>query len=116
MAGPGRLKMMRPSRNHTLVIIGSLFFAMFVYAALAQSYPNKPIRVIFPFPAGGPSDILGRALGQKLSEQLGANVVADNRPGAGGNLGNALVAKSQPDGYTILLTSTSMAIGASLYP
>ena len=84
-------------------------------AALAATYPDKPIRLVLPFPAGGPSDILGRALGQKLSEQLGENVVPDNRPGAGGNLGLSLAAKAPPDGYTIVVSSPTIAISPSLY-
>ena len=84
-------------------------------SALAQTYPVKPIRMIVSFPAGGPSDVLGRALMLKLAEQLGQNIVPDNRVGAGGNLGIALAAKSAPDGYTILITSPTIAISPSLY-
>ena len=86
-------------------------------AAHAQlpAYPAKPVRLILPFPPGGPSDILGRALSQKLTEQLGQQVLSDNRPGAGGNLGMEVAAKSPPDGYTVVLTSPTMAISPSLY-
>jgi len=84
-------------------------------AASAQSYPAKPIRLILPFPPGAPNDMVGRALGQKLSEQLGANVVPDNRPGAGGNVGIGSAAKSPPDGYTIVLATPGIAISPSLY-
>src|SRR3954468_19175354 len=80
-----------------------------------QAYPTKPIRLILPFPPGGPSDILGRALSQKLSEQLGQQVIADNRPGAGGNLGLELTAKAPPDGYTLVLSSPLVALSPSLY-
>ena len=66
-----------------------------------QNYPVKSIRLIVPFPAGASSDVVGRMLGQKISERLGEQVVADNRAGAGGNLGIGIVAKSAPDGYTI---------------
>ena len=83
--------------------------------AQAQAYPSKPIRLVLPFPAGGPTDIVGRILGQKLSEALGQPVVQDNRPGAGGNLGADQVAKSPPDGYTLLLSSPSISISPSLY-
>lgn len=122
---------MRLLRSRSCVIIGSLFFALFCGAALAQAsatgsepalssskgqaYPSKPIRLILPFPAGTPNDTVGRALGQKLSEQLGENVVPDNRPGAGGNLGIAVAAKSPPDGYTLLLATPAIAISPSLY-
>lgn len=97
------------------MFIAPLSFVLFCGAAFAQAYPAKPLRLILPFPPGGPSDILGRALAQKLSEQLGQNVVPDNRPGAGGNLGAELTAKSPHDGYTLLLSSPSIAISPSLY-
>lgn len=83
--------------------------------ASAQTYPAKPIRFVLPFPAGGPTDLLGRIVGQKLSEQMGQPVVADNRPGAGGNLGAEFASKQQPDGYTIVLGSPALAISANLY-
>jgi len=81
----------------------------------AQAYPSKPIRLILPFPPGGPTDMLGRALAQKLGEQMGQTVVADNRPGAGGNLGIDAAAKSAPDGYTVTLVSSVLSIAPSLY-
>ena len=83
--------------------------------ALAQVYPVTPIRLIFPFPPGGPTDLLGRAVAQKLSDQMGQPVVADTRPGAGGNLGLELAAKALPDGYTLVLSSPLVAISPSLY-
>ncbi len=81
----------------------------------AQTYPVRPLRFILPFPPGGPTDLLGRAVGQKLSEQIGQPVVPENRGGAGGNLGLDLAAKAPPDGYTIVLSSPVIAIGPSLY-
>lgn len=84
-------------------------------AADAQSYPAKPVRLILPFPPGGPSDILGRALSQKISEQWGQQMITDNRPGAGGNLGLELTAKAPPDGYTLVLSSPLISISPSLY-
>lgn len=78
-------------------------------------YPAKTVRMILPFAPGGPSDIIGRALAQKLTEQIGQPVVVDNRPGAGGNLGMEVGAKAPADGYTITLTSPTMAISPSLY-
>jgi tripartite-type tricarboxylate transporter receptor subunit TctC len=84
-------------------------------AAAADAFPSRAIRLILPFPAGGPTDILGRALGQKLSEQIGQPVVADNRPGAGGNLGAEQAAKAPADGHTLLLSSPSISISPSLY-
>lgn len=77
------------------------------HPAHAQSYPTKPIRMIVPFPAGGGSDTMGRALARKLEEGLRQRIVVDNRVGAAGSIGADLVAKSAPDGYTILLGSTS---------
>ncbi|HSE00094.1 MAG TPA: tripartite tricarboxylate transporter substrate binding protein [Burkholderiales bacterium] len=82
---------------------------------LAQSYPVKPIRMILPFPPGGPTDITGRAIAQKLSEQLGQSVVPENRPGAAGNLGLELGAKAPPDGYAITLTAPPLAVSPALY-
>ena len=82
----------------------------------AQSYPSKPIRLVVPFPPGGSLDVVARAIGQKLSEAWGQPVVIDNRPGAGGNIGADLVAKSAPDGYTILEGALSThAVNVSLY-
>jgi tripartite-type tricarboxylate transporter receptor subunit TctC len=81
----------------------------------AQDYPNKPIRLIVPFPAGGPNDIIARVVGQKMSEALGQPVLIDNRGGAGGVTGTDQVAKAAPDGYTIAITSAgALAISASL--
>src|SRR5215204_4592594 len=84
--------------------------------AHAQPYPNKPIRIIVPYPPGGTSDILARAIGQKLTDALGQPILVENKPGANGNLGADLVAKSPPDGYTLLLADIgAIAISPSLY-
>src|SRR5687768_10191761 len=80
-----------------------------------QAFPTKTVRLILPFPPGGPSDILGRALAQKLTEQLGQQVIADNRAGAGGNLGLELAAKAPPDGHTIVLSSPLISLSPLLY-
>lgn len=84
-------------------------------AVLAQAYPSKTIRMILPFPPGGPTDIVGRLVAQKLSEQIGQSVVADSRPGASGNLGLELASKAPPDGYTIVLSSPVISLSPLLY-
>ena len=85
--------------------------------AFAQSYPNKPIKLLVPFPAGGATDILARALSQKLGEKLGQAVVVENRPGAGGTIGSDAAAKAAADGYTLLLaTSSTHSIGPAINP
>ena len=80
-----------------------LFAALGVTAAVAQTYPSRPIRLVVPFAAGGPADFLGRVLGQKLGETLGQQIVVDNRPGANTILGAQAVARADPDGYTLLM-------------
>lgn len=98
----------------TLGVMGAI--ALMPLAALAQ-YPVKPIRIIVPFGPGGPSDILARTVGQKLTEAWGQQVLIDNRPGANGILGSELVAKSAPDGYTLVMgTNGTHGINANLYP
>ena len=83
--------------------------------AAAQSYPSKPVRFILPFPPGGPTDILGRIIGQRLAVQLNQPVVPENRPGAGGNVGTEFAAKQPADGYAIVLASPSLSISPGLY-
>jgi tripartite-type tricarboxylate transporter receptor subunit TctC len=86
-------------------------------AAAAQAWPSKPIRFVVPFPPGGATDIITRVIATRLGEQLGHNVVVENRPGAGGSIGSDLVAKAAPDGYTILMaTNSTHSIGPALNP
>ncbi len=100
----------------TGTILGAVFLIVGMTAPLfAQPYPNKPIRLILPYPPGGSIDILGRIIGPKLSERLGQPVVPENRPGAGGNVGMEIAAKARPDGYTIVVVSSGHFIGRSLY-
>jgi tripartite-type tricarboxylate transporter receptor subunit TctC len=88
-----------------------------VAPSAAQDYPTKPIRMIVPFPPGGGTDLLSRVVTNKLSESLKQAIVIENKPGAGGNIGVDLAAKSAPDGYTIVMGQTSnMAVNATLYP
>jgi tripartite-type tricarboxylate transporter receptor subunit TctC len=83
--------------------------------AAAQSYPSKPIHMIIPFTPGGPTDVFGRLIGQQLNEAWGQPVIEENKPGATGTLGTGLVVKAPPDGYTLLMASTSSHISAYLY-
>ena len=84
--------------------------------AIAQvNYPDKPIRMIIAFAAGGPTDVVGRLLAPRLSEILGQQVVVENKPGATGNIGTAMVADAKPDGYTILFSASTMAMAPALY-
>jgi tripartite-type tricarboxylate transporter receptor subunit TctC len=106
-------EILRVKSAHVLFTIALLVCGL--EAVHAQTYPVRPVRLIFPFPPGGPTDILGRAIAQKLSDQMGQQFVADTRPGAGGNLGLELAAKAPADGYTIVLSSPLVAISPSLY-
>ncbi|MEY3740703.1 MAG: hypothetical protein RLZZ192_1379, partial [Pseudomonadota bacterium] len=94
--------------------VAAIMSALIGFAAQAQTstetFPNKPIRFVVPFPPGGGNDILARALAPKMSDILGQQVVVDNRAGAGGNIGADFVAKSTPDGYTIVIASNQVTM------
>jgi len=92
--------------------IGATAFAR---SAGAAAYPDHPVRIIAPFAAGGPSDLLSRLLSVKLGEALGGTFIVENRPGAGSNIGTAAVARAAPDGYTLLLTSSAFVLNPGLY-
>lgn len=95
-------------RRARLLTLGILLSTCFGVAAQAQTYPDRAIRLIAPFPAGGLADVLARAVGDELSRSLGQPVIVENRTGAGGNVGADAVAKSAPDGYTLLMTSAGI--------
>lgn len=102
--------------NHVirlLLPLGLFFFA--AVTGLAQSYPVKPVRLVVPYPPGGGTDIIARIVGQRLSEGFGQQIIIDNRGGAGGTIGTDVVAKSAPDGYTLLMAPTSHVINPSIY-
>ncbi len=104
-------------KRRLLVLVSALGCALAPIVGLAQGYPAKAIRLIVPFPAGGATDILARALSQKLGEKIGQAVVVENRPGAGGTIGADAASKSAPDGYTLLLaTSSTHSIGPAVNP
>ena len=91
------------------------FLAVMTSMLWAQSWPTKPVRMIIAFPPGGPTDLVSRVLAQKLSEQLGQQVIVDNKPGAGGNIAAELAARATPDGYTIFYNTSAIVIGPALY-
>ena len=100
----------------SLLVVGAAGTFAAAHTAIAQSYPQKPIRLVVPYSAGGAGDIFARTMGQKLGEALGHQVIVDNRPGANGIIGMELVAKSPPDGYTIVMgNSAPMVLNPSLY-
>jgi tripartite-type tricarboxylate transporter receptor subunit TctC len=112
-------KLQRSKPSKTLRALFALLAALAVFSATAvsaaDSYPSKPVRLIIPFPPGGSNDIVGRLVATKLSERLGKQVIADNRGGAGGVLGTEMVAKAEPDGYTLLIISAAFTFNPALY-
>ncbi|MGE9009861.1 Bug family tripartite tricarboxylate transporter substrate binding protein [Leptospira interrogans] len=103
-------------RSNALAVIIAVGFTASLNTAHAQNYPTRAITLVIPFAPGGSTSIVGRGIADKMSELLGEKVVVDNRPGAGGTIGTKAVAKSDPDGYTLVLGYTgTLAIGPSLY-
>jgi tripartite-type tricarboxylate transporter receptor subunit TctC len=107
----------RPIASHAALGLAiSLGLGLGLASAQAQPFPNRPIRFIVPFPAGGVSDVAARVIGQKLTERWGQQVLVENRLGAGGTIGTALAAAARPDGYTLLMgSSTELALNPNLY-
>jgi len=105
-------------RKTITMLIGAAMLPMATLAsAQAPAYPDKPIRIVVPFPVGGIADLFGREIAKKLTEAWGQPVVIDNRAGAGGNIGADIVAKSAPDGYTLVIGSIGThAVNVSLFP
>ena len=108
----------RFSRRSSLLAVAAPAVAALAVCGAAHAqdnWPSKPITLIVPFPPGGPTDMVARVLAQQVGQQLGQSVIVDNRPGANGNIGNALVAKAPADGYTVLYNTSSIALSSSLY-
>jgi tripartite-type tricarboxylate transporter receptor subunit TctC len=103
-------------KTRWIALLGALLLGLMPALAAAQNYPAKAVRLIVPFPAGGGSDIVGRIMAQRLTSQLKQQVYVDNRAGAGGSIGTEAAARAAPDGYTVVLASTSeIAVNPSLY-
>lgn len=109
--GPARRKIIGLAAAAVATVAG---FAP-LQSAWAQAYPSKPITMVVPFPPGGPTDLVARVLGQKLSELLGQPVIIDNRPGANGNIAAGAVSKASADGYTVLYNTSSITLSPALY-
>jgi tripartite-type tricarboxylate transporter receptor subunit TctC len=107
---------MQTSRRRLLCAAGAFGVLVTARTAHAQAYPSRPVRWIVPFPAGGPSDILARLIGQSLTERLGQPFVIENRAGASGNVGTQAVVAAPPDGHTLLFVAAPNAINVTLYP
>ncbi len=109
------MKPTRPSIGRHLARAAALSLVLAAGSALAQAWPTRPISLVVPFPPGGTTDVLARALGEKLAKSLGQPVVIENRPGAGATLGADYVAKSKADGYTLLMGAVHHTIATSVY-
>ncbi|MCW5576635.1 MAG: tripartite tricarboxylate transporter substrate binding protein [Burkholderiales bacterium] len=103
------------NRKTIVAALAGFAAAVSASAASAQDYPNRPVRMIVPFAAGGPTDVIARVVAQKLTEGLGQQVVVDNRAGAGGNIGMGLAASAAPDGHTVIVVSSSFVVNPGLY-
>ena len=106
--------MFRSLRNRTVRIIAPIIITLCAASAAAQDYPSRPITFIVAFAPGGFADSVARLIGSKLNERLGQSIIIENRAGGGGNIGAAAAAKATPDGYTLLVTTTGLAINETL--
>src|SRR5689334_22411905 len=111
---PGRIDMVVEHRKWWLWMALAILCAAPTPALSQASYPTKPVRLIAPFPPGGTSDVLSRILAQKLSDALGRQVIVENRPGAGANIGHEVASKAPADGYTLLLSSNAALVANPL--
>src|SRR4051794_37052854 len=108
--------MTNPHRRQFLQLAaGAAALQMLPHIARAQAYPSRPVRLVVPFAAGGPSDLAARLIGQRLSERMGQQFVIENRPGGGTNIATEAVVRAPADGYTLLMAGTSSTVNASLY-
>ena len=105
----------RRAAMFTAAVLAAAGLTQAIPQALAETYPSRPVKVVVPFAAGGPTDVMARLIAQKLSESLKQQFYVENHPGAGGNIGMTLVARANPDGYTILVASSSFVVNPSLY-
>src|SRR5262249_51742603 len=104
-----------PRRKFLHLAAGAPALLAVARIARAQSYPERPVRIIVGYPPGGATDAMARLVAQQLSERLGQQFIVDNRPGPGGNIGTEAVVRSQPDGYTLLLIFSANAINATFF-
>jgi len=112
---PGHRSSQRAHRRRIVVALAAAL-TLVAAPARAQDYPTRPVRIVVPFAPGGSADVFGRFIAQRLQESMGQNFIIDNRPGAGSLIGTDAVAKSVPDGYTLLLMSNTHTVNESLLP
>ncbi len=105
----------RFTRRHGMRVCGAAALALLVQGAFAQAWPSKPVTLVVPFPPGGTTDVVARALAERLTQALGQTVIVESKPGAGATLGADMVAKSKPDGHTLLMGAVHHTIAGSIY-
>ena len=102
--------------KHSRLLVAALALGLTASGAAAQTWPDKPVRIVVPLTAGSATDVMARTVAQRLSEQLGQPFIVENKPGAAGTIGVGTVARAKPDGYTILVQSSSYTITPTTYP